>query len=111
MADMGEIAISAGGGGVGVFAVMKLLAYFAHDKAQTLQASITALQISIKEQAAEFKQTLAEVSREMRSLRDTDIRQAEQIGSMQKDIERSKERTDELAKYWRERFESPRGHS
>lgn len=92
----------AGGGGAGAGALLVgAVKWLGARSVNALDKTLEHLEKSIKEQGSEMKNLIGELTREMRALRDTDIRQAEQIGNLQADIKHLRERVDGQGAAWR----------
>lgn len=96
MVDPGDVLIGAGGtGGVAIIGVIawKLFGVSASRNLETLDDTLKTLAGSI-----------AELGRDIRNLRETDVRQAEQIGALQQGQKSLTERVDGQGNFWREEF-------
>lgn len=108
MVDPIDTLIGAGAGaGLGSL-VMSLLKGSAARNISTLDKTLEHLEKSIKDQAAEMRQLIGELTHEMRQLRDTDIGQAKDIGALQKGLTDLEKRVDGQGAHYREQLEEHR---
>lgn len=70
-----------------------------------LDKTLEHLAKSIDELRKEFKDQLLELGREIRHLRETDVRQAEQIGSLRSGLESLEKRVNGQSDAWRAEME------
>lgn len=97
MSDLGETAGLVAAGGMGTGVLMKLLGFFGQRNVSQLDKALE-----------ELKAAIRDLTTEVRSLRDTDIKQAEQIGALQEGQKALTARIDGQASFWREQIESLR---
>lgn len=98
MADISELAGAATAGGISTGVLMKALGFLG-------QRTVNALDKSLEE----LKAAIRDLTTEVRALRDTDIKQAEQIGALQEGQKSLQARVDGQATFWREQIASIRG--
>ncbi len=97
MSDLPELGVAIAGGGVGGAALMKVLGFLGNRTVSTLDKSLE-----------ELKAAIRDLTLEVRALRDTDIKQAEQIGALQEGQKALTARIDGQGAFWREQIEAVR---
>lgn len=105
MADPFDMLIGAGIGGPVIGGLVWAVKALGHRSVSALDKALEHLEKSIREQGGETKQLIGELTREMRALRDTDIRQAEQIGALQQSVKSLGDRIDGQGNHYRAQYD------
>lgn len=105
MAEPTDLLLGSGIGATVVGVLAAAVRWLGGRNINALDKTLEHLDKSIREQGAEMKQLIGELTREMRALRDTDIRQAEQIGALQQSQKSLADRIDGQGAHYRQQYE------